>query len=541
MASQQPTPQQQFSQQSASAPTVNTASPRPARSSPSHSTYSEDSQTVLLNTPTPEEASPEAKDQPDKPLQRSQTSSSTAEPRKCWICFSDETEDCPTTAEWRSPCPCALTAHESCLLDWVADKESTQQTGSAQPQKIECPQCKAEIHIQRPRSRIVEWHRHLQNTAGRLFWPGIIGSLVSGMGAACVLHGASTVYLLLGTRDAQTLLGVRNGRMPSSNTILGLASIPGILMISSTTIGDSLLPVFPIIYVATHKPTRHSGFLWPPSAAMTLATLPYIRAMYNGLRKKLFQEREKEWLRQIQPRAGEDRDNTNEGGQEQAPPDDEQGGGMNFELGVELEIIEEEEVPLQPEEQQEHMDEGPADQEGADGDGQGQNPDGYQGQRRDLAQINARPDQQENRGQDDEQNQNQNQAPQAQQNQDPNARHNQNAGLPAEQHRVVRLVPLVSAIVHTMIGALAFPAVAASMGGLISLFLPRTWRTPPGLWDRRPPGLLQSRFGRSVVGGCLFLFLKDALSLYSKYRLAQDHMRRRVLDYNRKGRKVGVR
>ncbi|KAI4172503.1 MAG: hypothetical protein LQ343_003497 [Gyalolechia ehrenbergii] len=513
MASQPPASRQQLSQQAEPSPTANTPSSQLGQSSPSHSTYSEDSQTVILNTSTSEEVPPEAteaKDEPKRPLQWSQTSSSATESKKCWICFSDETEDTSTTAEWRSPCPCALTAHESCLLDWIADKESSPQNGSSRPQKIECPQCKAEILISRPRSRIVEWHQSLQDAAGRLFWPGIIGSLVSGMGAACVLHGASTVYLLLGTRDAETLLGVRNGRMPNSNTILGLASIPGILMISSTTIADPLLPVLPILYFATNRPTGQSGRLWPPSAAMTLVALPYVRAAYRGLRKKIFQEREKEWTRQIQPRGGEDRDNANEGEQEQAPPENEQGGGMNFELGVELEIVEEEEVPFEPGQQEEPVNERPAGEPGAGGGEQRQDLNQQQQPRQGPAQ-DARPDQ-----------------------------GNRDPGLHAEQHRVVRLVPLVSAIVHTMIGALAFPAVAAGMGGLISIFLPRTWRTPPSLWDRRPLGFLQSRFGRSVVGGCLFLFFKDTISLYSKYRLAQDHLHRRVLDYDRHGRKASA-
>ncbi|KAI4179540.1 MAG: hypothetical protein L6R41_007785 [Letrouitia leprolyta] len=511
MASQPPAARQQPSQPAES---LLSASSRLGRSSPSHSTYSEDSQTVILNTPSSEEVpheSGQGKTEPKRSLQRSQTSSSAAEPKKCWICFSDETEDNPTTAEWRSPCPCALTAHESCLLDWIADKESSPQNGSSRPQKIECPQCKAEIVVARPRSRIVEWHQSLQDAAGRLFWPGIIGSLVSGMGAACVLHGASTVYLLLGTRDAEILLGVRNGRMPSSNTILGLASIPGILMISSTSLADPLLPVLPVLYFAANRPTSQPRRLWPPSAAMTLVALPYLRAAYRGLRKKIFQEREKEWTRQIQPRAGEDRDNANQEGQEQAPPENEQGGGMNFELGVELEIVEEEEVAFEPEQQEEPVIGGPAEEPAANGGEQRQDPDQQQGPRQGQAQ-NGRPDQGD-----------------------------RDAGLPAEQHRVVRLVPLVSAIVHTMIGALAFPAVAASMGGLISIFLPRTWKTPPSLWDRRPLGFLQSRFGRSVVGGCLFLFLKDTLSLYSKYRLAQDHLQRRVLDYERNERVASAR
>ncbi|KAI4183353.1 MAG: hypothetical protein LQ346_006354 [Caloplaca aetnensis] len=528
MASQAPTSRHEASQQSVSPPAQPSASPQQGRSSPSHSTFSEDSQTVLLNTPTtptPEETPSTSKDQPTQTLQRSHTASSAGEPRKCWICFSDETEDNPTSSEWRSPCPCALTAHEACLLDWIADKEAPQQNGSGRPQKIECPQCKAEIRIARPRSHIVEGYRTVEAAVGRLFWPGILFTLATGVGMAGVLHGASTVYMLFGERDARTLLGGRNGRIWSGNTILGLSSIPGLLMISSTNIADPLLPVLPIIYLAVYKPTAKTARLWPPSAVMTLAMLPYIRAVYKGLRRRLVLEREKEWARQIQPRGGEDAGNANDdGAQGQLPGDDDQGGGMNFELGVELEIIEEEEVP---EEQGQHED--PVNDAAQDE---------QQGVEREHAQDDAHfPDQ--NPGQPEDQRQNPN-PHDVHDGANPAAR-GQNAGLPAEQHRVVRLVPLVSAVVHSMMGALAFPAVAASMGGLISLVLPHSWKVPPTYWDRRSSGFLQSQFGRSVVGGCLFILLKDTLSLYSKYRVAQDHAQRRVLEYEGKDKKARAR
>ncbi|KAL8917156.1 MAG: hypothetical protein Q9208_008125 [Pyrenodesmia sp. 3 TL-2023] len=528
MASQAPTSRHEASQQLASPPVQSSASAQQGRSSPSHSTYSEDSQTVLLNTPatpTPEEAPSKTKDQPKQTLQRSQTASSAGEPRKCWICFSDETEDNPTSSEWRSPCPCALTAHEACLLDWIADKEAPQQNGSGRPQKIECPQCKAEIRVVRPRSRIVEGYRAIEAAVGRLFWPGILFTLATGVGMAGVLHGASTVYMLFGEHDARILLAGRNGWKISSNTILALGSIPGLLMISSTNIADPLLPVLPIIYLAAYKPSGKAARLWPPSAVMTLATLPYIRAVYKGLRRRLFLEREKEWARQIQPRGGEDAGNANDDGAPGQPPvDDNEGGGMNFELGVELEIIEEEEVPEEPEQHDEPVDD--AGQGQQQGPGQGHAQGGAQNQ-----------DQHQPQPADQDQNQN----PHDHHNRDIPAARGQNPGLPAEQHRVIRLVPLVSAVVHSMMGALAFPAVAASMGGLISLLLPYSWKVPPSYRDRRSPGFLQSQFGRSVVGGCLFIFLKDTLSLYSKYRVAQDHAQRRVLEYEGKDNKARVR
>ncbi|KAL8950717.1 MAG: hypothetical protein Q9222_003253 [Ikaeria aurantiellina] len=532
MASQQPTPRQQPPQQSLPQPSTSaaSASSQPGRSSPSHSADSEDSQTVVLNTPVSEDSSAEtqSKQKPRKQLSRA---SSVSEPRKCWICFEDETEDSPTSSEWRSPCPCALTAHEACLLDWIADREAPQQNGSTRPQTIECPQCKAEIRIARPRSRVVEWHASVVDKAGRLFWPGIIASLATSMGAACVLHGMSTVYFLLGSHDAELVLGVRNGKMPSGSTIFGLFSIPSLLMLSCTKIGDSLLPVLSILHVAAHRPTRSSGRLWPPSATMALVTLPYIRAAYNGLWRKLFEERVKQWTRQIQPRAGEDGDNANGGAQQQDPPEEEQGGGLNFELGVELEIIEEEEVP---EQQPEHAEEVPGNQPNAGNAREEENNNQRRRQDQDEAQ-NPNGIGQANPNPEHGQDRNPNPIPAALRNDAPRA--DQNPGALAEQHRVIRLVPLVSAVIHSMMGALAFPAIAAGSGELISLFLPYAWRVPPGRWERRSPGFLQSKFGRSIVGGCLFLVLKDALSLYTKYRVAQDHKQRRVLNYDRTGKK----
>ncbi|KAL8987336.1 MAG: hypothetical protein Q9177_003442 [Variospora cf. flavescens] len=216
---------------------------------------------------------------------------------------------------------------------------------------------------------------------------------------------------------------------------------------------------------------------------MTLATLPYMRAMYNGLRKKLFDNLEKKWARQIQPRGGEDGGNAdNDGGQDQALADDGQGGIMNFELGVELEIIEEEEVPAVPEQQHDVVDQAPIGIAGIGDLAQEPAPGADQeGNRGDA--LDPNPLQQENHGQ----------GPAGAPNHDAPVAQNQNPGLPAEQHRVVRLVPLVSAVVHTMMGALAFPAVAAGMGDLILLFLPYAWRVPPHWRERRSRGLLQSR------------------------------------------------
>jgi hypothetical protein len=68
----------------------------------------------------------------------------------------DEGEEGGSTSPWKSPCPCSLRAHEECLLEWIADKEATNaKDGLAGIVKIECPQCKATLKIQRPKEMIV--------------------------------------------------------------------------------------------------------------------------------------------------------------------------------------------------------------------------------------------------------------------------------------------------------------------------------------------------------------------------------------------------
>ncbi len=52
-------------------------------------------------------------------------------------------------------------------------------------------------------------------------------------------------------------------------------------------------------------------------------------------------------------------------------------------------------------------------------------------------------------------------------------------------------------------------------------------------------GLLQQKWGRSVVGGCLFVVLKDAITLYCKWRRAKNQGKRKVLDYVKGGKTKG--
>lgn len=53
------------------------------------------------------------------------TSGVIGEPRKCFICLSEEGEESSTegspseTARWSKPCACSLDAHEACLITYI--------------------------------------------------------------------------------------------------------------------------------------------------------------------------------------------------------------------------------------------------------------------------------------------------------------------------------------------------------------------------------------------------------------------------------------
>ncbi|KAH0559088.1 hypothetical protein GP486_004331, partial [Trichoglossum hirsutum] len=254
------------------------------------------------------------------------TVSEEKEPRKCWICFSDETEDDPMSSQWRSPCPCALTAHESCLLDWIADLQapgSRKRMNSGQ--KILCPQCKSEIRIERPRSVLVDVVNALDRAAGRIVIPGIIGALSGCIWTGCMVFGINTVHVIFGMEEASELLPGAGCALTIYKALnpfvpfptgwgwrlrFGLPLIPVVLVLSRSNIADSVLPILPIVFFATQSSEHERLDLstWPPSAAMTLAALPYLRGFYNEVYERAFGAAERKWVKEIQPRNGENGD-----------------------------------------------------------------------------------------------------------------------------------------------------------------------------------------------------------------------------------------
>jgi len=465
----------------------------------SHSSTSEDSQTLLVDTPS----SPSSSHQSPKPFPPSSTGHATAgsstappapEPRKCWICFSDETEDTPADSEWVSPCPCALTAHQACLLDWVADLKAPNRKDA---KKVQCPQCKADIKVAQPRSRAVEVMHGFERVRGRMII--LVGgvSAVTALVGACYAHGLASITFMMGTADAARLLGIhRAGGRENHIAIAAIPFIPVALGLSMTSLADGIWPVLPMLFLINRQRPIKNGPLWPPSMMMTLCAMPYIRSIYNGVHKNVIAPREKAWLKEIQPRGALDADEpANDAAVQPEPQDAAAHNMMDFELGVQVEVIEEEEVEIE----QPQPNNAPA-------------PPG-----------------------------NDNQAPpphppnQAQPALPPNF-----PAPPAQFQRHINVD--LNATVNTIFGALLFPTIATGMGAVLYGLLPsRFTTTPRANWRyglARQTGLLQSRWGRSLLGGLLFVVLKDALVFWTRWSMKEDHKRRRVLNLGEEGGEI---
>ena len=382
----------------------------------------------------------------------------------------------------------------------MADLESPKNQGKGPP-GIFCPQCKSEIIVNRPKSLIVNVVQAFERATGRLILPFVLVTLAGTVITGCWMHGYSSVYLILGPEDAETLMGMNRTIGIDSNWGLALPFIPLALVTSRGTFGDGIFPVLPLLYFTFYPPQR-KGSLWPPSVAMTIATLPYLRAAYNEVYSRTLAPREKAWTKDIQPRAGEsgtedDQGRNNEDAEMEVPR------GLDFELDVQVEIVEEEEIVERGREQ---------------------------GGQREVPRVQDLPEHNPAQGQPEQG------LPEA-----PALQHHEHDHIPgaaAIPGAGILLRPKQSA--QSVIAALLFPTVAAAMGVLLKVVLPQNWTTPPRYWDRHTPGFLSSRFGRSIAGGCLFVVLRDTVSLYSKYRLAQNHKQRRILNYpgQSKGRRA---
>ncbi|KIV79726.1 hypothetical protein PV11_07272 [Exophiala sideris] len=395
--------------------------------------------------------------------------------KKCWICMSDASEDDPNNPPvWRSPCKCSLTAHEACLLDWVADLENPKNSKRKNSTTIQCPQCKSEIKISRPKSIVVDGYRSLERALGRMVLPGLGLGVFSATFAAFWVHGFNSVYLVFGREDAAAIFR-RAAHHPA--WLCQYWIIPLNLIFARTHYADFVLPSGTLFLLSTQMT---DGFeidmtVWPPLPSTVFACLPAVRSVYNWCYQKAFSNLNKKWLEEVQPRHGQPADGQDEEDAGDEVPVNEEG---------EEQVVLEFEVNF-------------------NGQGEGQDDAPQQ------ANVGQQPQQQN-----------------------------------GHVHHILgerggELIDGSSSIATTVLGALVFPAVSAGMGSLLGFFLPSSWLGPSNTMNGRP-GLLRTKWGRSVVGGCLFVVLKDALVLYCRWKLAQGHRLRRIMNFDKKTKKYSV-
>lgn len=384
----------------------------------------------------------------------------------------------------------------------------------------------------------------MEKLAGYFVLPGTAGVLGYTVFQACFMHGVSTVYAVFGLRDGirilQPLYGhpawnrrdhesvaltVMSRFLQHARLHFGLASIPPILIASRLSIADSILPILPVIFLASSGPEDLLDFRtgsWPPSASLCFSLLPYIRAAYNKYMETVWGKKQRQWLKEIQPRAGETDDA--QAADDQRDEDDlhdQDDAILALDLDVRIDLGDEDDADEHFHDDFHVLPGEPVDPNGAhpfdapplaDNDpaahAAGQVP-GH----------DAPPQQQQQRQQR------------------PNAQPRPRARPARERNLIWQGINLAD----TVLGALVFPSIAAAVGELLRLGLPKGWTTPPNYFLSRPTGLMQQRWARSLVGGCLFVAVKDAVMLYVRWRMAQSHRRRKVLDYDkRKGRVVEV-
>lgn len=566
-------------------PTANTSSsstssqPRSSHVSPVRS-RSEDSQTIFVHNPDKHEEEQEqvfSQDQRREVKGDSQIGQNVPplniddDPsiKKCWICFSDSTEDTPETSPWRDPCPCALQAHEECLLDWIADmeapKSSRNRSGVSAP-KIECPQCKAEIQLARPRDYVVDAVNTLDRLAVKMVTPGALLTLGGMVYSSSLAWGIHSIYAIFGAEDgfrilrpwienaarapvevyvgspsdaSRALFNVVIDHLVHWRLYVGLPLISPILILSRTSLADNILPVVPIVFFASqaHSPSDALDFSqWPPSASFAFAVLPYVRSLYNFYYDKVWAEKSNRWLREIQPRAGADQNADVGGGA--APADAGQAGAavaddenifeVRIDGGIWEDWNEEDELEQQalnnarfPPPEAEMIEEDPAAPAPVVQDNRPQ-PGGGANALPDAAQQAA-------------------EQPAAAR---PARANNPAAAGGAAGERRLSFSP--TAIAETVIGALLFPTIAGVTGEALRLVLPTSWTTTPvpsGRFGYRllQRGFLQQKWARSIIGGCLFVVCKDALMLYVRWKMAQMHRKRTVVDYAGKKKGIGGR
>ncbi|KAM7203859.1 hypothetical protein V8F20_003865 [Naviculisporaceae sp. PSN 640] len=455
---------------------------------------------------------------------------SITDPGQCWICYQDASET--PGQRWVNACPCSLEAHEHCLLQWITREEHD---GRSKDGAVKCPQCKAIITTQEPYDAVYAIRNRLHRAYSRSS-PWILGMTIAMGGiAGSAFYGYQAFSVFAGPEQAYRWVF---GRVYRSDSPMIMFKFWALAHVGPALVVGRLIPrveylvlPFSTLY-ATSLMHRVPMGQWPPSPEWIITLLPSIHLAYCNVYQKLLGPLERRLNRTL--RGGNlDMDTGADGVAPAAaapePParrepgflanamematavvDMFQGNGEDGGLEVEVRI------------------DAVADLDGGE---EADNENAVIVERDQAAEAEAEaaaapqapavpaPPAQ---------------APAAQQDQ---PRNNNNR---RERNNDLG-VPSMWDVVNHMVTSLTLPAISWLMGELIrkaitgpsitSSVMRKRWGYSPA-----PMGLLQQRWGRSLVGGCLFIVLKDALVLYAKYRGAEAKKNRRIKEVPNRNR-----
>ncbi|KAK3318250.1 hypothetical protein B0H66DRAFT_228833 [Apodospora peruviana] len=419
--------------------------------------------------------------------------SDISETPNCSICLGEASEE--ASSKLLHVCICSAEYHPECLDKYVSIRER-------ENNPLVCPACKRALAFDEPFDPVVALRNALHRRYSRTS-PLILLMIISSGGiAGSAWYGWNAAATFAGTGPVVKWMFGRRGGSPAPAVLFkiwGLSLIgPGLVITRALPgLGSILAPAS--LFYATVLLARQEKPSWPPSPAWAMVLMPWVNRAYSWLYYASVGPLEKRLNRALHNGLSAQEAPGLPAGEGSAPVnnDDQTGdrreGGLwaaavsvgqavlrlsNGDNGAEVEIRVGGEVD-----------------DGGDQVQQEQQPPAQTEE-----QPSPPPEQQPPQpAQEVQHNQNQNQR----QNDNNNNNNNNNN----------TFWPSMSGIINSLTTSLLFPGISYCMGELIRVVAPASWvNTIPTSMMRRQPraGLLQHRWGRSLVGGCLFVVLKDA-------------------------------
>ncbi|KAF5024710.1 hypothetical protein F66182_3224 [Fusarium sp. NRRL 66182] len=481
-------------------------------------------------------------------------------PRRCFICLTDEeSSDPPGT--WVDPCRCTLEAHQDCILSWVTDCERSNKP-------LLCPVCKDRIQLEGPWDPVVAITDAVATKFTRASPFMLLSSVTLGVQFSLQMYGAFAMWAFSGREALMDFIlghevwdrGEASRLLMTGSERLGNALI--LTNVGPALLVGQLMPWFGNKYGVYHVMHDDSFLAWPPSPQLAMAMFPYVRSAYLNLWRELVFPYEVNLNRQImglppvEPRQEAPPTNEQQPGQRNGEGgvvgflngliealevdgadeerDDDAAGQFRMDAegedgGVVLELVIEE----VQDEDEDDWGAGPAQQDEGHRGAQAPHPAEEAQQGLPLGPAQAppapAPDAAAPAG-----------APEAQANNQA-AQRNEHEAPQAPPARRPGLGAILSGVSNAIVSALILPGVSYAMGELLRLALPKHWTATSYFFRQGStirPGLLQQQWGRSLVGGCLYVVIKDVLRLYTKYRKVAAIGKRRVKNVDRARRRA---